>query len=179
MPIDNIISINFSIEEKKEIEQALTVLEKVLSKKMINLTPKEKQKYSRPRESFYDWIQKIMMYIEQAPELTPSYLKVNELKNDLSNFDLLRGYFLRLLSIQEGIEDTSILIWKDIYDSGITFFRSAELASQSNVTGSTTVFADLKEIFKKQGKRNTKDKKDNENSDIEKETDKIEDRTRK
>jgi hypothetical protein len=175
MPIDNIISINFTEEEKKEIDKAVATLDKILSKKMINLTPKEKQKYSRPRESFYNWIQKVLMYIDQAPEMTPPYLDVEELKKDLNNYDLLHGYFLRLLSIQEGLEDTSLLIWKEIYDAGITYFRNVELASQSNVPGSTTVFDDLKGIFKKQGKRNMVDGKYDESSDGERGKDKIQD----
>ena len=147
MPLDNLISLEFTDEEVKEIDTSLKVLEKYFNKKMINLTPEEKRKYGRPGPKFMPWIKKILMYMEQIPELTPNYLKTGEFKKDVRSAEFLTSIKARIKLLNESVDDTTILIRKDIHQAGFIYYRNVKLAAGSDVPGSTSVYQDLKSIF--------------------------------
>ena len=148
MPLDNLISLEFSDDELKEIDMAFKMLEKNLNHKMVNLTPQEKKKYGRPGPKFMPWIKKIVMYMKQNPELTPTYMNKEEFLKDVRIIEIMTGIKARLALLNEAVDDTNILVRKDLHQAGISYYRHLKLVAKSDIPGSTSPLQDLEAIFK-------------------------------
>ena len=54
----------------------------MLSKKVVNLTPDERQQYGRINNRTQNWIDKVDTYMVQNPKLVPFYLSKEEFDKD-------------------------------------------------------------------------------------------------
>ncbi len=147
MPVDLVNPIEFSREEIKEIEKAFKILEKNLISKMINLTPEERRKSGRPKQSLKIWTKKILMYMEHAPEMTPYYIREEKLRNYVELIETLEKFEKKQIILQEGISDTLVWIRKIIHELCFLYYGAIKEASKADVPGITTVYHDLKQQF--------------------------------
>jgi len=147
MALDNLISFDLSDEEVKTIHDAVSSIETVLEGKTINLTPEERQSYGRLGDRTENWILKVLEYIDGRPELTPMYIKVNELRRDQETRKKLLPILNKLAFLSESIDDTSVLLGNDIYNYALAYYRNIKLVSRENVPGTTEIFNDLASQF--------------------------------
>ncbi len=147
MALENLISIEFTQQDQDELNKACDLIENLLKKRVINLTPEERQLYSRVNNETEHWVSKIRTYIDQKPELVPFYMDVNEFDKDLAARKVFSPLENRLASILESISDSNILLGNDVYHSAITFYRNVKNASRENVPGTTHIYKDLAEQF--------------------------------
>ena len=147
MSLDNLISFDLSDEEVKTINEAVSSIETILEGKTVNLTPEERQTYGRLGNRTENWISKVLEYIDGRPELTPMYIKVNELKRDQETRKKLLPILKQLAFLSESIDDTTVLLGNDIYNYALAYYRNIKLVSQENVPGTTEVYNDLAAQF--------------------------------
>lgn len=153
MPFD-IHSLNLPPEKVDIINQALEILNSTLMPLMVNITPEEKQKkYNTPYRDEVPWIEKIQMYMKDLPELTPHYIDTEEFKKDFQNYLLLQEFAKAIVMLKEGVDDTSMVLWTDIFNVARTYFEVIKLASKNDVPGSTSIYNDLKVIFEDRGRK--------------------------
>lgn len=159
MPFDK-HSLEFTPEEIKKIEESLTVLEKTLSPKMLNLTPKESDIKKGPGKKTQLWRDKILMYLEQKPEMTPRHMNVEEYRKDAAAVKALTAFGKQMRSILEGIEDTAAVLREDLHKKAKEYYKHAKLAAEGEVSGSTTVLQDLEPLFdpRRMGRKNRRQK---------------------
>jgi hypothetical protein len=157
MPLDNLIEVVFTEEEEAKINSAIKVINEVLEDKVVNLTPIERCKYSRVNNRTINWIEKIDTYMEQKPELIPFYLDKEKFDKDKTAFLKFMSLNNRLLSLQETVKDTSILLGKDVYNSAISFYQNIRVISEQNVPGITHIYEDLSQQFPGRNKKTDKE----------------------
>ncbi|WP_320051808.1 hypothetical protein [uncultured Acetobacteroides sp.] len=146
MALDNLISVTFTEAELKELDDALAVLEKVLSGKVINLTKEQRMQYGRVKYDMEVWVNKTSSYIYNNAPLVPAYVNAAELKVDMAAHAILNPRIDRLSGILQGMVDTNSLLGADIYNSCMSFYRSVKVAA-GNAPGAAPIYNDLKQQF--------------------------------
>jgi hypothetical protein len=147
MSLENLISVNFTEEEKTRITDALATLEEAFSGKTVNLTPEERQRYGKLGNRTENFLEKVKGYMETKPEITPFYLDKDEFKNDYDARQFLKGVRNRLNSLTEGADDTYLLLGTDQYNFSLAYYRNVKIVAASNVPGTSSIYQDLSAQF--------------------------------
>lgn len=148
MPLDNLISITLTEEEKKRVDDALSTLEQVFEGKVVNLTSKQRTQYSRVKYDMEKWVNKTMSYISNNAPMVPSYVDVTQLRFDMEMHLFLNPRIDRLTLILQWMKDTNLLLGTDIYNACLSFYRSVKVAAQGNAPGASPIYSDLKQQFR-------------------------------
>ncbi|MFZ4411698.1 MAG: hypothetical protein ACOYOV_01345 [Bacteroidales bacterium] len=143
MALDDLISLELSIDEISQIDNSLTAIEAVIATKVIALQSEERSQYGRVGESTQVWISKIYDYMMSKPELLPAFINVTEFNKDLKARMSILPRIARLNSIVNGLEDTSILLGADLYNAAIAYYRNIKLLAKQNIPGAKLIYEDL------------------------------------
>jgi hypothetical protein len=84
-------------------------------------------------------------------------IKYNEID---SFFILLQKFDASIITLKEGIDDTSLVLWSDIYRVALSYYNYVHLAAENDVPGATTVYQDLSSIFEGRGRKKKSNKRD-------------------
>lgn len=147
MGLDNKISVEFTEEELTDLINSLENARAILTSKAINLTPKERQKYSRVKYELEDWVSRTHTYMKAHPELVPHYINIPEHEKDIEARKHLSQMLNLTKQILEMIDDTHLMLGNDIFNNSIAFYRNIKNASQQNVPGITNIYQDLQQQF--------------------------------
>ena len=147
MPVENVITVNFSDAEKEEVFACVNRMKEIFKGKLINLTPEERTSYGRVGKRTEDWIRRVVMWMEQNPEWVPDYLNLDEFRKDREFREAVRPLLASLSSLVEGIDDTATLVSTDVYNTALAYYRYVKLVSQSNMAGTSEIYEDLSSRF--------------------------------
>jgi hypothetical protein len=147
MALDNLVSVSFTPDELARVDAALSDIEKILKGKVINLNSKQRQLHGRVAYEMEVWVDKANNYMQQAPQLVPSYIDMAEHTADMEAHRALNPRIERLTVILQSMKDTNLLLGTDIYNNSVVFHRSLREASKANAVGASTIYADLKQQF--------------------------------
>jgi hypothetical protein len=143
----DLISVGFTEEEIKLLNQHFDGIEQIIQGKVVNLSPEERKQYGSINDRTENWVYKVKGYMAQKPELVPFYLNVSEFNNDYEARNAIKPILNRIASIHESFDDTAKLLSHDIYNTSIAYYRSIKMIAQQNVPGTTTIYEDLKKQF--------------------------------
>ncbi|MDR2382657.1 MAG: hypothetical protein LBD76_02095 [Prevotellaceae bacterium] len=147
MALDNLITVVFTEEEIARMDGALSEIENILKGKAVNLTPKQRQLYGRVAYDMEVWVDKAFDYMEQSPELIPSYIDMAEHTKDVVAHRALNPRIARLTGILQSMEDTNRLLGSDLYNNSMAYYRSLREAAKVNAVGASAKYSDLKQQF--------------------------------
>lgn len=161
MALDNFISVEFSQEELQNIDSLLTQLESAISSKFINLTPEQRQEYSRLGAKTEDWVVRAHGYVAQYPDLVLRHIDTTEFNKDFTARQALLPRLRRLQAITERVDDTALLLGSDIYTTALSYYKGIKTLATTNAPNAQTIYNDLKQQFP--GRATTKKKSEPEN----------------
>jgi hypothetical protein len=147
MALENLISIQFTDAELKQMDEAFTTIEGILKGKVVNLSAKQRQMHGRVKYEMEVWVNKAMGYADNNATLLPSYVDKTELTADYKTHSQLNPRIDRLETILQGMLDTNLLLGTDLFNNLIAFYRSLREASKSNAPGASSIYKDLKQQF--------------------------------
>lgn len=147
MPQDNLISVSFTQQELAGLDSALSSIQTILKGKLVNLTPRERQRYASVSTEMSPWVEKCRNYMNQIPNIVPGYIDIAKLDADLKAHNDIISRLNTVKSIQEGLDDTKMLLGDDILTNCLSFYRSVKAAAQANVPGITSISEDLSKQF--------------------------------
>ncbi|MGL5796679.1 MAG: hypothetical protein ACRCYT_00605 [Cetobacterium sp.] len=147
MALENLISIEFSPQEAADIQAAMMVIENILQSKTVNLTPQQRKQYGRVRYEMEVWVNKVSTYMEQNPNLVPSFIDTIEHKKDLFAHHFLNPIIDRIEIIRQMALDSNVLLGADLYNNSMAFYRSIKVSAKSNAPGAATIYKDLSQQF--------------------------------
>ncbi len=153
MALDNLISVNFSSDELARLDAAMSKIENIMKDKAVDLTPKQRQQYGRVAYDMEVWVDKVYDYMQQMPQLVPSYINMGEHAADLEAHRMLNPRIERMNVLRQSMLDTNLLLGTDIYNNSLSFYRSLREASKTNAIGATSAYGDLKRQFPGGGTR--------------------------
>ena len=152
MPLLNSNRINKTLTGKEldAISASLTQLEKSLEF-TVGLTPDERKSIPKMSDSNKTFTGDAMRAAEQTAEILPAFMKLDDMRADISLYDQLDSISLRLGKLLERVTDTQTLAGSEAYVSALTVYRLTEAASNAGLGGATEVYSRLKERFSGQG----------------------------
>lgn len=140
MAINNMISIEFTPAELKQIDDALTKLEAIFKDKAVQLTPQESQRYGRLGNQTENWSNMVYADSKTATNLVPSFIDQKEWAKDEIARDQLSARITRLESITQQILDTNRMIGFDVYQTCLTVYNNCKYLSTQNVPGAKAYY---------------------------------------
>jgi hypothetical protein len=156
MALDNLISVVFTDEEIAKMDSAMSEIEDIIKGKSVNLTPKQRQTYGRVAYEMEVWIDKVDDYMQQDPQLVPSYIDLTEHTADIVAHRVLNPRIARLAGILQSLEDTNRLIGSDLYNNSLAYYRNLREAAKVNAVGASAKYSDLKQQFPGRNVKNQK-----------------------
>jgi hypothetical protein len=147
MALDNLISVEFTVDELSHIDSALSEIENIIKGKAVNLTPKQRQVYGRVAYEMEVWVDKTYNHMMQDPQLVPSYIDMKEYTKDITAHRALNPRIERLNVLLQSLEDTNRLLGSDLYNNSMAYYRSLREAAKVNAVGASAKYSDLKQQF--------------------------------
>ncbi|MFK8264962.1 hypothetical protein [Capnocytophaga cynodegmi] len=144
MALDNVISVEFSSEELKKINDALTAIEQVMKDKSVNLTPDERQQYGRIADRNKLLVDKCKAYMELNPQTLPPTLDKAEFDKDYQARTQIDPIMKRIAVLQTIFSDMKTLLDFDNFNASVSYYRYVKYLSMQNAPGMTAIYSDLK-----------------------------------
>lgn len=155
MASDNRISRELTPAEKAAIVDAVTALKTALEGITINLTADERQSLPRIGDNSLAFDEKCAAYMASRADLVPSFLDLAEMAKDRKLVADLLPCFRELAPICEGLEDTIMLANSDNMVGDLAFYQNVRQAAKRGVTGTDTIYNDLRTRFPGRPKKDT------------------------
>jgi len=155
MGSDNRISRSLTPAEEAAIVDAVTALKTALEGITINLTADERQSLPRIGDNSLAFDEKCAAYMASRADLVPSFLDLAEMAKDRKLVADLLPCFRELAPICEGLEDTIMLANSDNMVGDLAFYQNVRQAAKRGVTGTDTIYNDLRTRFPGRPKKDT------------------------
>lgn len=147
MASDNRISLEITPAQKTALVAAVTGLKAALDGLLTNLTPEEKQSLPRIGDNTLAFDEKCAAYMVSRADLVPSFLDLDEMALDRKLVADLLPCLREIAPLCEGLEDTIMLANSDNMMGDLAFYQNVKQAAKRGVTGSGTIYDDLKTRF--------------------------------
>lgn len=147
MSIQNKISLVISPEEVKEVNDAISVLVRVLQPKLIQLKPEDRKALLKVGNKAVSFIVKTIGYADKYPELLPAYFNLEEAKIDQAAFATLLEFFEPLEKLIELLRDTMSLTGSEAYSQTLTIYETVKTAYKNRYPGAELIYNELKTWF--------------------------------
>src|SRR4051812_20400578 len=93
------------------------------------------------------FVKKSLEYANSYPNLIPAFLNVAEGQKDYALSRDLYTIFQKINALNRALEDTVMVAGSEAYEAARIFYKSVQNAAQSNVSGSSAIYEDLKTRF--------------------------------
>ncbi len=146
----NLISVSFTDEELTTLDNALQQIKSVLEGKTVNLTPDEKQLYSKISEENKLIVNKVADVESNYPEHHPPFLDKEEFDRDYKTRTQIESRISKMQSMLEELTDTKTLLDHDNYTYSVAYYRYIKMLSSQDVPGVTSIYEDMKKVYASQ-----------------------------
>jgi len=151
MALDNLIEIEFTDDELRQIDAHLNGLEAIFKPKVVQLTPKESQRYGKLGNERENWVNMIHADTKTATDLVPTFVNRPAWDKDEKARDQLSPRATRLDNLNRQVTDTNRLIGFDIYNTCNSVYQNARFLSTKNAPGSKAYYEKWKQQFEQKG----------------------------
>lgn len=145
-PIDNQISISFTEQELKEVDDAMGVLEK-FAQKLITLSPKQSQMYGKLGDENDGFTNMIHEDASTDTALLPAFIDTREWAADEDARKALQPRATRLKGISRRFTDTARLLGFDIYNTALSVYNNVKFLASRNQGNAVTYYNKWKGHF--------------------------------
>ena len=151
--MENRISANIDQNQLEEIQQSIQIIISNLPE-LVTLTASEKKTMPKMGDKSVAFVNKSLEMARQNPEISPSFLDLDEFEVDVKAVNELTKVFFPLLQLVEQLEDTVMLAGSEAYAAALIFYNAAKGAAKIGLPGSQTVYNELKERFPRRPRKN-------------------------
>ena len=147
MPFLNFENRHFTENEKTDIATAISTLEQLLTPKLANLTPEERQQYGSVNEQNKLIINKVKDYRSTKPELSSPDIDWAEFENDYQSREFIQDINQRLEGLLSGLQSAKILHDWDNYQAALTDYGYTQYKKGSGAVGYDAKINELRQFF--------------------------------
>jgi hypothetical protein len=155
MPLKDLIQNQLTAGDIDSINKALDNIQSVITGKMINLTPDERQKYGSINEQHKLLVNKVNDVHASHPQFDSAKVDWAEFSADFATRAALEKFISRLQSLSEQFDDTKILHDNDNYQQALDQYSYISYLADQNEPGITTVKEDIAQFFPRNGTGNS------------------------
>jgi hypothetical protein len=153
MKNNDLIQVVFTEEELTASNTNLDALLEFASKNSPELSSEDRVSYGSVNETNKLLVNKSKSYMEQNPDLVPSFVNMEEFNNDFKARTDLEEMIQKLDLIKRKLSDTKILLDYDNYQDTLAFYRAVRYFAGEQQQGAIPIYEDLKQFFP-HGKKN-------------------------
>lgn len=114
---------------------------------LVGLSPGERMTLPKINVSNKAFAEDAFNVLRNNPSLFPAFLDVDFLQNDLVLFQQLDELATLSRQLTEKIEDTRTLAGSEAFTTALSIYRIAESASIAGISGSDTIYKQLRDRF--------------------------------
>jgi hypothetical protein len=155
MPLKDLIQNQLTVGDIDNINKALDNIQSIISGKMVNLTPDERQKYGSINEQHKLLVNKVNDVHASHPQFDSAKVDWAEFSADFAIRSALERFISRLQSLSEQFDDTKILHDNDNYQQALDQYSYISYLADQNEPGITTVKEDIAQFFPRNGTGNS------------------------
>ena len=144
---DDLIQVTFVPEEKETAKQALRAFLEIITSKAPVLSNDDRRTYGSVAEQNKLKINKARIYMQQFPELIPSFIDKDEFERDFQARNDVEELLMLNEDIHRKLSDMKILLDYDNYQDVLAFYRSVRYSASEKVGNAVTVYNDMKQFF--------------------------------
>lgn len=155
MPLKDLIQNQLTAGDIDSINKALDNIQAIITGKMVNLTPDERQKYGSINEQHKLLVNKVNDVHASHPQFDSAKVDWAEFSADFAIRSALEKFISRLQSLSEQFDDTKILHDNDNYQQALDQYSYISYLADQNEPGITTVKEDIAQFFPRNGTGNS------------------------
>ena len=148
---DDLIQVTFAPEEKDNAKQALRSVLDIVSPKAPVLSNDDRRTYGSVAEQNKLKINKGRTYMQQFPELVPTFVNRDEFERDFQARTDSEELIMLAEEVLRKLTDTKIMLDYDNYQDVLAFYRSVRYSASEKVSNAVTVYNDMKQFFPRNG----------------------------
>jgi len=147
MPEQNDVSIVIPPEVLTEVKDAVTLIKTKLDPYLVALTPDERKTLPKMSDKTVAFVEKSLNYAETTPEFAPPYLKVDEMKIDVTAVDELSEILNPIKQIGSNLDDSVMVCGSEAFVSALSYYNSVKMAAKMDIPNAKPIYDDLKKRF--------------------------------
>ena len=126
----NLISLDLGVDDIAAIDKALEILEARLDRFVV-LTPDQIRHLNKMGDKSEAFCRQAAVVLEDNPKLIPPGFSVAELRQDVTDLDLMRPRFLRLRELLEKVDSTEMALGSDIINAALEGYGYMKMGGKS------------------------------------------------
>jgi len=147
MKNNDLIQVTFTAEELTENHAHLDALLAFAGEGAPDLSSEDRTNYGSINETNKLLVNKSKSYMEQNPELIPSFVNMDEFNKDFTARKNLEEMIQKLDLIKRKLSDTKILLDHDNYQDTMAFYRSVRYYAGEQQQGAIPIYEELRQFF--------------------------------
>lgn len=147
MTNNDLIRVVFTQEEKEAAKQALQTLSQIIASKAPVLSTDDRSTFGSVAEQNKLKINKARSYMQQFPDLIPSFIDHDEFERDFQARIDTEELIILTEDIYNKLSDMKILLDYDNYQDMLSFYRSVRYSAREQISNAVTVYTDMKQFF--------------------------------
>ncbi len=147
MKNNDLIQVVFTPQEKVTAQQTLRTLQEIIASKAPVLSNNDRQTYGSVAEQNKLKINKARTYMQQFPELVPSFIDRDEFERDFQARTDTEELIVLAEDVLHKLYDMKILLDYDNYQDMLAFYRSVRYSASEQISNAVTVYNDMKQFF--------------------------------
>lgn len=151
MALNNLIDIEFTDQELKDLDGFLDGIEAIIKNKVVQLTPKESKRYGKLGNETENWANMIHSDSKVAPELVPVFVDIPAWDKDDKARAQLSPRATRFENLSRQLTDTNRLLGFDIFQVCTAIYQNTRFLSTKNAPGSKAYYDKWKVQFERKG----------------------------
>ena len=126
----NLISLDFGVDDIAAIDKALDILEAKFDR-FVTLTPDQIRRLNKMGDKSEAFCRQATVVLEENPQLIPPGFSVAELRQDITDLDLMRPRFLRLRELLQKVDSTEMALGSDIINAALEGYGYIKMGGKS------------------------------------------------
>ena len=126
----NLISLDLGVDDIAAIDKALEILEARLDRFVV-LTPDQIRHLNKMGDKSEAFCRQAAVVLEENPQLIPPGFSVAELRQDVTDLDLMRPRFLRLRELLQKVDSTEMALGSDIINAALEGYGYMKMGGKS------------------------------------------------
>ena len=126
----NLVSLDLGTEDIAAIDKALDILEAKFDR-FVTLTPDQIRRLNKMGDKSEAFCRQATVVLEENPQLIPPGFSVAELRQDVTDLDLMRPRFLRLRELLQKVDSTEMALGSDIINAALEGYGYMKMGGKS------------------------------------------------
>jgi hypothetical protein len=143
------VSYTFSQEEMDAIRQAMESIREKINPALVRLSPQLRRRLLPIGDKTHPFVEQCLDYSKKFPHLVSPHLDVAEFQNDWDLTIQAKVLLRELETIKTNVTDIFLGAGADAYAHARNFYGGTKNAANHNVKDAPTIYADLKQKFRK------------------------------